>query len=503
MIAIYTRQSVDKKDSISIENQTDFCKKEFCNPNEEYKTYTDKGFSGKNTNRPAFESMINDVKSGLIKKVIVYKLDRISRSTLDFANIIEIFKKYNVDFISSTEKFDTSSPIGKAMLHIIMVFAELERETIQKRIYDNYYARGKKGFYMGGRAPYGFTKIETRVDGMKTYTFKNNSEQLSYLLKMYDLYSTTDMSLGKISDYLNNNNIPAAEGGMWDSCKISRVLRSPIYVKADADIYSYYKNKGCIISNDILDFIGINGCYLYGKRESNERKYTNVENHVLSIGLHEGVVDSNTWLLCQYKLDSNKQIKNSGKGKHTWLSGTKCGYCGYAVSVINSGNGVKQKYFNCRGKTNLKICNGHSKPVYVSKVENVIEKKLLEKVDYLKNKNLTIENKEDINTNNLKLQIIEIDNQIENLLSQMSESNNIVMKYINEKVTNLDNTKNSLLEEMKKKTISNSKNLPIEEMLEKMDKWAEMTLEMKKEACNFFINKVNIKDDEITIDWKL
>lgn len=76
----------------------------------------------------------------------MYKLDRISRSTLDFANIINVFKKHDVEFISSTEKFDTSTPIGKAMLNIIMVFAELERETIQKRIKDNYYARGKKGF---------------------------------------------------------------------------------------------------------------------------------------------------------------------------------------------------------------------------------------------------------------------------------------------------------------------------------------------------------------------
>ena len=248
MIAIYTRQSVDKKDSISIDTQIDFCKREIFE--EEFKVYTDRGFSGKNTERPQFKELMKDVKNSLITKVIVYKLDRISRNLLDFSSIIESFKKYDVGFVSCNEKFDTSTPMGNAMLSITMVFAQLERETIQKRITDNYYARGSKGLYMGGRAPFGFRKIETMVNGKKTYTFENNAENLSFLIKMYELYAKTDMSLGKVSDYLNINNVRSAEGKNWDSSKISRILRSPIYVKSDSDIYTYYKNKGCIISNE-------------------------------------------------------------------------------------------------------------------------------------------------------------------------------------------------------------------------------------------------------------
>lgn len=75
--------------------------------------------------------MMNDIRAGKIKRVIVYKLDRISRSILDFANMMETFQEYNVEFVSSTEKFDTSTPIGRAMLNICIVFAQLERETIQ------------------------------------------------------------------------------------------------------------------------------------------------------------------------------------------------------------------------------------------------------------------------------------------------------------------------------------------------------------------------------------
>ena len=76
--------------------------------------------------------LVRDIKRGLIAKVVVYKLDRISRSILDFANMMELFQQYNVEFVSSTEKFDTSTPMGRAMLNICIVFAQLERETIQK-----------------------------------------------------------------------------------------------------------------------------------------------------------------------------------------------------------------------------------------------------------------------------------------------------------------------------------------------------------------------------------
>ena len=105
--ALYFRQSVERVDSISIESQLEYCKYETRgNP---YKEYIDRGYSGKNTNRPAFEEMLEDIRQGKISRVIVYKLDRISRSILDFANMMDIFQKYNVEFVSSTERFDTST----------------------------------------------------------------------------------------------------------------------------------------------------------------------------------------------------------------------------------------------------------------------------------------------------------------------------------------------------------------------------------------------------------
>ena len=124
---IYARQSVDRKDSISIESQIDFCKYELKGGS--CRVFKDKGYSGKNTDRPEFQKLLGEIRKGKVRRVIVYKLDRISRSILDFATMMELFQEYDVEFVSSTEKFDTSTPMGRAMLNICIVFAQLERET--------------------------------------------------------------------------------------------------------------------------------------------------------------------------------------------------------------------------------------------------------------------------------------------------------------------------------------------------------------------------------------
>ena len=132
--AIYGRQSIDKKDSISIESQFEFCRYEL--KGGEAKEYKDKGYSGKNIERPDFQRLLKDIKTGLIRRVIVYRLDRISRSIVDFAKLMELFKQYNVEFVSCTEKFDTSTPMGRAMLNSCIVFAQLKRESIQMCVPD-------------------------------------------------------------------------------------------------------------------------------------------------------------------------------------------------------------------------------------------------------------------------------------------------------------------------------------------------------------------------------
>ena len=136
MIAIYARQSLDKKESQSIETQINFCENYINSKphNEKIEIYSDKGYSGKNTRRPDFERMMSDVENGRISKIVVYKLDRISRNLLDFMGMHKIFKEHKIEFCSVNDTFDTSTPIGRSMLKISMVFAEMERESTQLRV---------------------------------------------------------------------------------------------------------------------------------------------------------------------------------------------------------------------------------------------------------------------------------------------------------------------------------------------------------------------------------
>ena len=97
---VYKRQSVDRKDSISIESQIDFCKYELKGGS--CRVFKDKGYSGKNTDRPEFQKLLGEIRKGKVRRVIVYKLDRISRSILDFANMMELFQEYDVEFVSSS-----------------------------------------------------------------------------------------------------------------------------------------------------------------------------------------------------------------------------------------------------------------------------------------------------------------------------------------------------------------------------------------------------------------
>jgi len=184
--AVYARQSFDKKDSISIESQIEFCEYELKGGS--YREYKDKGYSGKNADRPDFQRLLRDIEAGLIAKVVVYKLDRISRSILDFSRLMELFQRYGVEFVSSTEKFDTSTPMGRAMLNICIVFAQLERESIQQRVTDAWHSRCQKGFKMGGKTPYGFRTEPYVMQGIKTKRLVAKPDEAAFVKLMYEMY---------------------------------------------------------------------------------------------------------------------------------------------------------------------------------------------------------------------------------------------------------------------------------------------------------------------------
>lgn len=509
MIAIYARQSIDKKDSISIDSQIEFCKREIA-VDETVKVYQDRGYSGKNIDRPEFQRLLNDIKKGHITKIIIYRLDRMSRSLLDFAGLVNIFDKYNVEFVSSTEKFDTSTPIGRAMLSIIMVFAQLERETIAKRIKDNYYERGKKGMFLGGNIPFGFDLEPFTIDGIKTNKLVANSNA-EVVRKMYKLYADSNMSLGKISTLLTKEGSLSLYNKAWDSAKISRTIRNPVYVKADADIYLYFQNLGCIIHNDITEFDGKHGLFLYGdKVKSSEKSHKNINGYTVSIAPHDGIIDSGTWLKCATKLSTNKQIKNSGKSNYSWLSGLiSCGKCKYSMTInkaeLSKTKGTYTLYFRCSGRALKKICDAPS--VRVENIEKEVQLKMIEKINKLKseiNSNNFEEKKEEnsILINDLKIRINSIEKDIDKLLENMLSANNIAMEYINKKITKLDSELKTLRLKLNAELTKNKTNIAdILELEYVLNRFDELDINHKKEVAIALIDRIYIIDKTPYITW--
>lgn len=373
MVAIYARQSVDKKDSISIETQIQLCREELA-PEAPLRVYQDRGYSGSNTNRPGLRQLLEDVRRREIQRVAVYKLDRISRSLMDFARLVELFREYGVAFQSTQERFDTATPMGNAMLSIAMVFAQLERETIQQRIRDNYYARGRKGMYLGGKPPFGYRKGELRIQGARTGVLEPDPGELSLVKGIFSAWADGGRSLGEICRELNGRQ----SGRRFQPSALSRMLRNPVYVRADPDVRAYFAEQGCQPTNPPEEFLGRNGCYLYGKQPWS-----------LTLAPHEGCIPAEQWLRAQTRLGSAAASApvRSGTGGLSWLSGlVRCGFCQSPMSVKTAANRdghtgevrARYAYLSCNGRrTGLCRVPLPRHGMALEPVEAAVEKRLL------------------------------------------------------------------------------------------------------------------------------
>ncbi len=227
-IVLYARKSVERENSISCETQLAYCRS-VLRPNEREEkilTFVDNGFSGGNVNRDGFQKMMRLVRQGEISKVIVYKLDRISRSLSDFVNILGEFKAHKVEFVSSQESFDTSSPYGEMIVKILMVFAEFERTSIINRVTQAYGHRSDMGFYMGGRRPYGFELVPAVIHNIKTKKFSpipSETDQIQYIFKVY---SQENVSLRQLLKILITENKKPLSGSDWTTSKLSTLLKN-------------------------------------------------------------------------------------------------------------------------------------------------------------------------------------------------------------------------------------------------------------------------------------
>lgn len=480
MDAIYARQSIDKKDSLSIEGQVDQCRK-FADG--KVKIYQDKGFSGKNTKRPAFQELIRDVEAGKIQKIIVYRLDRFSRSIADFSRSWEILKQHNVDFISVTEKFETASATGRAMFNVVLVFAQLERETTSERVRDNYHHRFALGAWPGGPAPYGFDLAKIIDDGRKVSSLVAN-DKAEIVRRIFEEYAKPETSLRSIAKELTAAGIHGPKREAWDNVTLSRILHSPLYVCASPDVFWHYLGKGLQIEQDVEAFDNIHACNVIGRRDRSRNKYNSLDGQMLTVANHEGFISADLWLRVQDKLAKAPQIPRANVGKYTWLTGLlKCAKCGYSAKV-NFYKAENRARLVCSGRSNLSVCDA-SIHVDLKELERYVANEIKTILAACPPEEVYPDTTEDAK------ELLVIEQKIDRLVAALAESSEVSATYITRQIEKLHKEKETLLD----------KSTPTHPRVQQLD-FDALDFPEKKLVAAEFIERILLGEDEVNIVWK-
>ncbi len=186
--AVYTRKSTDdglEQEYNSLDAQFDACSAYILSQRHEGWTlipdrYDDGGFSGGNMDRPGLARLLADVAAGKVDVIVLYKIDRLTRSLSDFAKIVEILDKAGASFVSVTQAFNTTTSMGRLMLNVLLSFAQFEREVTGERIRDKIAASKKKGLWMGGPVPLGYV-----VRDRKLIVHQQEAETVRHIMRRY------------------------------------------------------------------------------------------------------------------------------------------------------------------------------------------------------------------------------------------------------------------------------------------------------------------------------
>ena len=339
---IYSRKSKFTGKGESIENQIELCRRHIAAlfSKEEADAaliYEDEGFSGGNLERPQFKKMMRDSQEKQFAAIVVYRLDRISRNISDFAKLIEDLGEREIDFISIREQFDTSSPMGRAMMYIASVFSQLERETIAERIRDNMHELAKTGRWLGGTTPTGYESESiagVSVDGKtrKVCKLKIIPEEISLVKLIFDKFIETQ-SLTKTDAFLLQGKYMTKRGKEFTRFAIRGILTNPVYMIADDDAYGYLVENNVELFSKKENFDGKHGVMAYNRtlqRPGRANRERPMDEWIVSVGRHKGVIPGGLWVSVQKLLELNKSKSyRRPRSNVALLSGMLyCGSCG-------------------------------------------------------------------------------------------------------------------------------------------------------------------------------
>jgi len=525
--AIYSRKSKFTGKGESIGNQIELCRQyiEAHNGIDEANTaliYEDEGISGATLNRPNFIEMMKEARTGRISCIICYRLDRISRNIGDFAQLIEELNHMGINFISIKEQFDTSSPMGRAMMYIASVFSQLERETIAERIRDNMHELAKTGRWLGGVTPTGYESESIQrvtIDGKvrKACKLKAIPAEAQIIQLIFEKFIETH-SLTKTEAYLIQNGYTTKNGKMFTRFTIKNILINPVYMIADQDAYQYLIDSDVDLFSDESDFNGVNGIMCYNRTEQKSGRANRIrpmDEWIVSVGKHEGFISGFTWIRIQKLLETNKSKTYRKPRSHkALLSGLLiCGGCGeymrpkLANRFTHDGEQIYTYMCNLKERSRSHSCkikniNGNVldkaaiEEIKKISVDNSQFMKVLEKGQRaLENKRIEF----DRNLQQLQREIKEIENEIVNLVTSLSKSaGTIAEEYIIQEIDKRDQKKKSIQSRIDEFIALNSKRY-----LDEMDfdltrnllvnfksTFDDMTIEQRRSAVRTFVEKI-------------
>lgn len=341
IIAIYSRKSKFTGKGESIGNQVELCK-EYIRVHfgeaavDRAAVYEDEGFSGGTLNRPDFKKMMDAARKRKFKAIIVYRLDRISRNINDFASLIEELARLDISFVSIKEQFDTSTPMGRAMMYIASVFSQLERETIAERIRDNMHELAKTGRWLGGTTPTGYASEAVQsitIDGKskKACRLKLIPEEADIVRMIYDLYIETD-SLTLTEAALMKQGIKTKNNHYFTRFSIKAILQNPVYMIADEDAYHFFIQNDTDLFSEKDAFDHEHGIMAYNRTNQEKgkaTKYLPASEWIVSVGKHPGLVSGKVWVQIQESLERNKSKSfRKPRSNEALLSGLLFCSCG-------------------------------------------------------------------------------------------------------------------------------------------------------------------------------
>ncbi|WP_193771260.1 recombinase family protein [Candidatus Magnetaquicoccus inordinatus] len=229
LCAIYCRKSTEEgldMDFNSLDAQREACESYIASQKAEGwhllpDRYDDGGFTGGNLERPALKRLMADVQAGKINQIVIYKLDRLTRSLMDFAKLVEVFDRHNVTFSSVTQQFSTTTSMGRLTLNMLLSFAQFEREISAERIRDKFAASKKKGMWMGGHPPLGYI-----VQERKLVIHPTESETVRTIFRRF----IETNSVTQLIDELAESGAVGKNGHSLDKGAIYRILGHHVYV---------------------------------------------------------------------------------------------------------------------------------------------------------------------------------------------------------------------------------------------------------------------------------